>query len=206
MIQCVVNQILIHAPIDCFELLTTTKELMSRLSMFLVCLCSCVFITGCDEVVQTQVAAPTAALSQFRRPNNPEFVSEVYESDIPVLVDFGAEWCGPCQMLKPILHRMETEYEGRLKIVTIDTDEQPALAMHYEISGIPALFLFDDGELVAMEVGAPTESQLRQWIEANVDTSVVLDPETPAGDESTADTTAEESAANEQPAVPANET
>ncbi len=124
-------------------------------------------LSGCTE--QAQVATSDAPdLSSITRTSDPEFVREVYESDIPVLVDFGAEWCSPCQMLKPILHDLETEYAGRLKIVAIDTDQEPELASHFEVRYIPTLCLFQQGELVASE-GFMEGPQLRQWINANVD-------------------------------------
>lgn len=82
------------------------------------------------------------------------FKSEVLNVDIPVLVDFWAPWCAPCKAVEPVLNELSKEYEGRVKIVKINTDENPISSKTYTVRGIPSLYLFKDGELVEKVVGA----------------------------------------------------
>ena len=90
------------------------------------------------------------------------FDEEVLGSDIPVLVDFWAQWCGPCRMLSPILQTIDEEQAGKLKIGKIDVDEEPALASRFGIMNIPTLLVFKNGEITAKSVGF----QLKEKIEA----------------------------------------
>jgi thioredoxin 1 len=82
------------------------------------------------------------------------FQSEVIESDVPVLIDFWAEWCMPCKMIAPVLEELGEEYDGRLKIGKIDVDSQGELAGEYNIVSIPTLLVFNGGEIVQQHVGA----------------------------------------------------
>jgi thioredoxin 1 len=75
-----------------------------------------------------------------------DFISEVISADIPVLVDFTAVWCGPCKMLEPIIEQLAQEWDGKVKIVKLDVDENPELAMQYQIMGVPTLMLFSNGQ------------------------------------------------------------
>jgi thioredoxin 1 len=93
------------------------------------------------------------------------FESEVRNSDIPVVVDFWAEWCGPCKQIGPALEELSEHYAGRVKIVKIDVDNNPATPAQMGIRGIPALFLFKGGEVVSNKVGAAPKAALQSWID-----------------------------------------
>lgn len=96
------------------------------------------------------------------------FKADVLESSKPVLVDFWAEWCGPCRMIAPVLDAIEAEHGSKLEIVKVNVDEQPELAMEYQVTGIPLLGVFENGKLVKQIVGAKPrnvlEADLAQWI------------------------------------------
>jgi thioredoxin 1 len=96
------------------------------------------------------------------------FQSEVLQSDVPVLVDYWAEWCGPCKMIAPILNEVAEEYEGRLKIAKLNIDDNQATPPKYGIRGIPTLMLFKNGNVEAMKVGAVSKSQLTAFIDSNI--------------------------------------
>ncbi|MCC5959269.1 MAG: thioredoxin [Rhodobacteraceae bacterium] len=96
------------------------------------------------------------------------FDAEVRQSDIPVVVDFWAEWCGPCKQIGPALEELSVEYAGRVKIAKVNVDENPGTAAQMGIRGIPALFLFKDGQVVSNKVGAAPKSALESWISGEV--------------------------------------
>ncbi len=96
------------------------------------------------------------------------FEDEVLKSDIPVLVDYWAEWCGPCKMIAPILDEIAADYKGRLKVAKLNIDENPATPPKYGIRGIPTLMLFKDGNVEATKVGAVSKSQLVAFIDSNL--------------------------------------
>jgi thioredoxin 1 len=96
--------------------------------------------------------------------NDSEFNEIVLKASGPVLVDYWAEWCGPCKMIAPILDEIAKEYEGKLTVAKLNIDENPATPQHYGVRGIPTLMLFVDGEVEGTKVGALTKSQLAAFI------------------------------------------
>ena len=96
------------------------------------------------------------------------FVDDVLKSERPALVDFWAEWCGPCKMIAPILEEVAGEYEARLKVCKIDIDANQNTPPKYGIRGIPTLLLFKNGELEASKVGALSKSQLQAFLEEHI--------------------------------------
>jgi len=96
------------------------------------------------------------------------FKNEVLEAKIPVLVDYWAEWCGPCKTIAKVLDEIASEYAGRLKIAKLNIDENPGTPPKYGIRGIPTLILFKNGEVEATKVGALIKSQLATFIDSNL--------------------------------------
>jgi thioredoxin 1 len=96
------------------------------------------------------------------------FDEEVLQSALPTLVDYWAEWCGPCRMIAPILDEIATEYAGRLKVTKLNIDENQAVPPKFNIRGIPTLMLFANGEVKATKVGALSKSQLTAFIDSNL--------------------------------------
>lgn len=96
------------------------------------------------------------------------FETDVLKSSIPVLVDFWAEWCGPCKMLAPILESVVDDYAGKVKIVKINVDENPETAPKFGIRGIPTLILFKNGEVLTTKVGALSKSQLTDFLDGQL--------------------------------------
>ena len=106
--------------------------------------------------------------SKIKHVTDTTFNSEVLESQIPVLVDYWAEWCGPCKMIGPILDESAESYADRLSIAKVNVDENQSVPSRYHVRGIPTLMLFKNGAVVATKVGAVSKSQLTAFIDSNI--------------------------------------
>ena len=108
------------------------------------------------------------ASNSIQRVTDDTFEPEVLKSDTPVLVDYWAEWCGPCKSIAPILDEVAKEYEGRLKIAKINVDENQQTPAKFGIRGIPTLMLFKNGNVEATRVGALSKSQFTAFLDSNI--------------------------------------
>ena len=100
--------------------------------------------------------------------NEKSFESEVINSDIPVLIDFWAEWCGPCKELTPLLDEISDEMKDKIKIVKINIDENPNIPSQYGIQSIPTLIIFNKGEPIATKIGSSIKTELISWINTSI--------------------------------------
>ena len=107
-------------------------------------------------------------MSNVKKVTTDTFRKDVIESDKPVVVDFWAEWCGPCRQIGPALEELAAEYEGKVKIVKVNVDENPESPAALGVRGIPALFLFKDGEVVSNKIGAAPKAALKAWIDNSI--------------------------------------
>jgi len=96
------------------------------------------------------------------------FENDVLKSDKPVVVDFWAEWCGPCKQIAPALDEMATEMSDKIVVAKVNIDDNPGIPGKYGIRGIPTLLLFKDGEIVSQKVGALPKNQLVEWVESSI--------------------------------------
>ena len=100
--------------------------------------------------------------------DNANFNTDVLQAKEPVVVDFWAEWCGPCKMIAPALDEIAAELQGKVKIAKLNIDENPELAAKFGVRSIPTLMMFKDGEVADMKVGAAPKTALASWISGNV--------------------------------------
>ena len=114
------------------------------------------------------MASSSTTATSIRRVTDDTFEPEVLKSDTPVLVDYWAEWCGPCKSIAPMLDEVAKEYEGRLKIAKINVDENQLTPAKFGIRGIPTLMLFKNGNVEATRVGALSKSQLTAFLDSNI--------------------------------------
>lgn len=104
-------------------------------------------------------------MADLLKATNDNFEAEVLKSDVPVLVDFWAEWCRPCHMIAPIVEELAGEYNGKLKVVKLDVDSNGSIAQQYKILSIPTILIFKNGEVAAQVVGAVPKKELVQHID-----------------------------------------
>ena len=107
-------------------------------------------------------------MTAIKNCNENDFDKEVLKSDLPVIVDFWAEWCGPCKMLTPILEELSNEMKNEINIVKVNLDENQDLAMKYSIRSIPTLLLFNEGNLIDTKVGLLPKSEIVTWFKSKI--------------------------------------
>lgn len=105
---------------------------------------------------------------QITHVTDESFEPEVLKSDVPVLVDYWAEWCGPCKAIAPVLDEVAKQYGGKLKVAKVNVDENQEIPKKYGIRGIPTLMLFKNGNIEATKVGALSKSQLTAFLDSNI--------------------------------------
>ena len=100
--------------------------------------------------------------------NDSNFENDVLKSDIPVVIDFWAEWCGPCKLLLPVFEELSEKYKGKIKFVKFNIDDSPEVPSKYGVRGIPNLIMFKDGKNVDSKVGAIPKNALEEWLESHI--------------------------------------
>ena len=107
-------------------------------------------------------------MTAIKNCNENDFENEVLKSSLPVIVDFWAEWCGPCKMLTPILEELSNEMKNEINVVKVNLDENQDLAMKYSIRSIPTLLLFKEGNLIDTKVGLLPKNEIVTWFKSNI--------------------------------------
>ena len=107
-------------------------------------------------------------MTAIKNCNENDFEHEVLKSNLPVIVDFWAEWCGPCKMLTPILEELSNEMKNEINVVKVNLDENQDLAMKYSIRSIPTLLLFKEGNLIDTKVGLLPKSEIVTWFKSKI--------------------------------------
>ena len=107
-------------------------------------------------------------MADIQHVSDESFESDVINSELPVLVDYWAEWCGPCKVIAPVLEEIATEYDGKMKVCKLDIDANEETPPKYGIRGIPTLMLFKDGQVEATKVGALSKSQLTAFLDSKI--------------------------------------
>ncbi len=128
-----------------------------RYAFFPAALGVCLVVGACSQSGSQASDVPAVTDGSFQK--------EVVESDVPVLVDFWATWCGPCRMYGPEVDKVAKEYKGRLKVVRVDVDQNPGLSRNYQVRAIPASFIIQKGNILKSWVGYISEDELRQQID-----------------------------------------
>ena len=108
-------------------------------------------------------------MSNLDKCDETTFDMETVNSDQPVLIDFYADWCGPCRAMSPVVESIASDLSGQLKVAKVDTDATPSLAMRYGIMSIPTLMVFHKGQVIDRLVGYPGPTQVKQWVQGTID-------------------------------------